>query len=137
MFVIYDPIQTSSAAEVRIEAVVMLEQHVCLLAGVSILLFEEWSLSNQCKNIFSPNLTSTDEINHGSEKKEGLRRVTQRLCLSIHPFFSYYIYLSRVMGGRTVAYSSSHLQAGGRNKPCIGCKSMTWACDINHHCFYY
>lgn len=44
MFVIYDPIQTSSAAEVRIEAVVMLDQHACLLSGVSILLFDEWSL---------------------------------------------------------------------------------------------
>lgn len=109
MFVIYDPIQTSSAAEVRIEAVVMLDQHVCLLSGVSILLFEEWSLSNQCKNRFSLNLASTDEINHRSEKKEGFRRVTQRLCLSIHPFF--FLYLNRVTGGGTVAYSSSRLQA--------------------------
>lgn len=53
VFVIYDPIQTSSAAEVSIEAVVMLDQHVCLLAGVFHFLFEKWSLSNQCKNIFS------------------------------------------------------------------------------------
>lgn len=56
------------------------------------------------------NLTLTDEINHHSEKK-GFRRVTQRLCLSIHPFLSYHLYLNRVTGGRTVAYSSSHLQA--------------------------
>lgn len=58
VFVIYDPLQKSGAAEVRIEGVAMLDQHVCLLAGVFNFLFEEWSLSNQCKNIFSSNLTS-------------------------------------------------------------------------------